>query len=351
LGRKVKGFEVDKWNATDKKALELINRDPQKYAVVIMDYGIAGNENAALVSEIKRINSALLIIVYSANSSRDATKTSIQAGALDFIYKHHDFKNLESAIEQLCRKFEETTQTLDSNFPEKSADEELINSVGLIGKSKAMAQVAEKIILYQKFQKNVLILGESGVGKKLIAQALHNADPKSYFLKNCADYGHDAAMLRSELFGHKKGSFTGAISDKAGIFEIANGGTVFLDEIHELNLESQAMLLVAVEEKKIQRVGANTFTPASFRLIAAAKPDLKERVSDKIFKGDLYYRLCGFTIEIPPLRERTEDIESLVKFFCEKYFKETGRKKSFLMSTIRKMQKYPWPGNVRELEN
>jgi DNA-binding NtrC family response regulator len=347
-------FELQGYSVTIAKtsaeAISLVQRDPFKYAVVVIDYGINNNNGATLLASLKNITPDLLMLIYSGNSSRDATRLSIQAGALDYIDKGPNFDSLESAIEQLCQKYEETVKTFEPSTV-NSENEELISSIGLIGCSNALADVARKVLLYRATKKNVLVLGESGVGKKLVAQALHEGDLKNYYLKNCADYSHDSAMLRSELFGHVKGSFTTATTDKCGIFEAAKGGTVFLDEIHELAPEAQSMLLIAVEDKKVQRLGANQFQSVNFRLVAAAKPDLKERVDNGLFKFDLYSRLNVFSIEIPPLKERPEDIEPLVHFFCEKFFEETGKKKAFLMGAIQKLKEYSWPGNIRELEH
>lgn len=213
-----------------------------------------------------------------------------------------------------------------------------------------MVELALQVRRSREMKKPIMILGASGTGKELVAKALHTGPKGLFFPVNCASYTRDGALLESELFGHEKGAFTGALNRKVGILEAAKGGTVFLDEIHHLSPAAQAQLLRAIEEKKVRRVGANQEYEIDFRLIVATKPDIEARVEAGTFLGDLYYRLKYITIEVPDLKDRPEDIEPLVAYFCRKFQEETGKKKTFLMSAVRALEGYAWPGNVRELD-
>jgi DNA-binding NtrC family response regulator len=219
----------------------------------------------------------------------------------------------------------------------------------MVGCSKALAEVAKQSLLYRSLKKNILIVGETGTGKELVARSLHTGTTNKYFALNSASFSGNADLLESQLFGHLKDSFTGATRDKKGILEVAHDGTVFFDEIERLSLPAQAKLLRVFQEKTIRPVGESREFSVDFRLIAAAKPHIESMVKDGLFLEDLYHRLKNFTIEIPPLRERIEDIEPLLRLACKKYFEEIGRKKTFQVRTIKKLENYDWPGNNREL--
>ncbi len=222
----------------------------------------------------------------------------------------------------------------------------------LIGKSSKMVQLFEQIQLIAESKSSVLLIGESGTGKELIASAIHYNSPRKEmpFIKiNCAAIPE--TLLESELFGYKKGAFTGALSDKKGKFEIANGGTIFLDEIGELNLSLQAKLLRVLQEKEIEPIGGSP-KKIDIRIIAATNANLEELIQEKKFRADLYYRLNVIRLEIPPLRERKEDILLLTKFFIDKYSKENGKEITGITpEAVKLLESYDWPGNVRELEN
>jgi transcriptional regulator with PAS, ATPase and Fis domain len=221
----------------------------------------------------------------------------------------------------------------------------------MIGRSRALVDVARKVITYREKKQNVLILGDTGTGKELVARALHHPDGREFFAINCAAYKGNTELLEAELFGYEKGAFTGANQDKKGVLETAHGGTVFFDEIHQLALTAQAKLLRVFQERRIRRVGGAREYPVDFRLVAAAKPGFEERCESGEFLLDLYHRLAVLTIEIPPLRERVEDIEPLINHFCAKHSESTGNKRAFLLRTVDILQRYSWPGNVRELEH
>lgn len=222
----------------------------------------------------------------------------------------------------------------------------------LIGRSPSMLKLFEKVKIVADSRASVLLTGESGTGKELIASAIHYNSPrrdKPFIKINCAAIPEN--LLESELFGHKKGSFTGAVSDKKGKFEIANGGTIFLDEIGEMDLNLQSKLLRVLQEREIEPIGGRS-RQVDIRVIAATNANLEERIAEKAFRADLYYRLNVIHIQIPPLRERKEDILILVNHFVEKYGKENGKEiKGVDPSVIQLLEKYDWPGNVRQLEN
>lgn len=225
--------------------------------------------------------------------------------------------------------------------------------MGIIGQSEAMQKVRSLIKLVSDSDSGVLILGESGTGKELVAKAIHNNSDRSskQLVKvNCAAIPKN--LLESELFGHEKGSFTGAIAQKKGKFEQANKGTLFLDEIGEMPLELQVKLLRALQEKEVQRIGSNGHITVDTRIIAATNRDLQEEVKKGNFRADLYYRLNVFPIEVPALREHTEDIPELANFFIQRYAEKNKKPlKTIAVKALNTLKVYPWPGNVRELEH
>ena len=210
-----------------------------------------------------------------------------------------------------------------------------------------MASIAREVIRFREIKDTILIIGESGTGKDLVARALHGGPKDEFVTVDCTRYESDSHLAESELFGHVKGSFTGAITDKVGLFESARGGTVFLDELHRLPISAQSILLRVIQEKKVRRVGGNREYPVNFRLITAAQPILEKLVNEKKFLPDLYYRLNVLSFEIPPLRRRPDDIEPLVYYFTKKWNNDTGKSKIFLKSSIQCLKNQRWRGNVR----
>lgn len=344
-----KGYKVITCT-TAVEALHLLKTSHEVIATIVLDYKMPDKSGAELAKEILAINPDIPIAMYSGDKSREALKESLLAGAIEFIEKDQPPSVFLSTIQNLCRKFEETCQTATFQTPQ-STDERLIRSIGLAGKSSAMIDVAKRVLKYRTNKENVLILGETGTGKELLAKALHEGPDANFFAVNCAAFQGNIHLLESELFGYEKGAFTGADSRKIGILEAANGGTVFFDEIHQLNPEGQAKLLRVFQEKKIRRLGGHREYQINFRIVAAAKQDLLERTQNKQFLPDLFYRLNVLQVTVPSLAERPSDIEPLVALFTERYNQKTNQSKRFLMQTVRRMEKYAWPGNVRELEN
>lgn len=336
---------------TGEQALILIRQAKFAYSLVIIDYKLEGEDGATLTSKIAEINPDIYIIIYSADGSREALKNSWRAGAVDFIDKTAQPAELLATIRSWCQKHEHTHLTVSLPNCLDSEYSCAISKLGMVGRSASMAKVAKEVIRYRDKRQNVLIFGESGVGKELVAKALHTGSDHLFRAVNCATYNGEASLMESELFGAEKGAYTGADSSRKGIFEAANGGTVFLDEIHTLSVKAQEKLLRVLESRTVRPVGSTREYAVNFRLVAAGKADLEERIGQGKFLGDLFYRLDTLRIEIPPLRERPEDIAPLVAHFCEVYSKRENEKKAFLARTVAYMEKYPWPGNVRELEN
>lgn len=344
------GHEVDAV-ANGSEALELLTKSRFTYALVILDYKLEGEDGATLTKKISAINPDLYVLIYSADPTREAIKESWRAGAADFIDKTVPESELVATVRNWCQKYEHTHLTVSLPTSLDTAHSRAIAQLGMVGRSASMAGIAEEVRHYRNKRTNVLILGESGVGKELIARALHPASDHTFRAVNCASYNGDAGLMESELFGAEKGAYTGATNDRKGIFESANGGTVFLDEIHTLSLKAQEKLLRVLESRTVRPVGSTREYPVNFRLVAAGKSDLEERMGQGKFLCDLFYRLDALRIEVPPLRERPEDIAPLVAHFCDVYAKRENEKKAFLARTVSYMEKYDWPGNVRELEN
>lgn len=344
------GYDVDTAKSGDE-AIEKLKRTDVEYALVLLDYRMPNKDGAQVAREIRSFNTETFILIYSGDDSREAIKDSWAAGAVGFLEKNCPEEILRQAVENNCCKYEETARTLKVQQP-SSTNEKLIRTLGMVGRSTAMAEVALSVTRYRGSGDSVLIIGETGVGKEGVARAVHAGPPDKFRAINCAAYGDNNHLLDSELFGYERGAFTGAQGGgKIGILESARGGTVFFDEIHRLSPSAQGQLLRAIQEKKIRRVGGNLEYPVDFRIVAAGKPNLEQLAEEGSFLPDLFYRLNVLTINIPPLRDRREDVAPLIAHFCDLYFKKTGKRKSFLMKTVRYLENYCWPGNIRELEN
>jgi DNA-binding NtrC family response regulator len=289
----------------------------------------------------------MVILIYSAYPSVEALTATMRSGSVNFIDKNEDLSALKTSLERACQDYEKNRKVKPLLTPDEITT--LIRSIGMVGCSPKLGQVAESILRFRESKKPVLILGETGVGKEMVATALHGGTKDNFFVVNCAAF-QGSSLVESELFGHEKGAFTGAINRKIGILEAARGGTVYLDEIQHLDTQTQGKLLRALREMKIRRVGGLREEPVSFRLIASCWPDIEQRVEKGTFLPDLYYRLKFLAVTIPPLRERIDDIEPLVIHFCQRHNRETGDRKQFLARTIRYLETYDWPGNVGELD-
>jgi DNA-binding NtrC family response regulator len=332
--------------SSGEQCLENLGDLPDLILTDVMMPGIGGVE---LLKEIKRRDPDLPVIMLSAQSNVDLAISTLKFGASDYFSKPIDFPKLELAIKTALR-LREVTQELH-RLREKTV--QLVQFENIVAAGGEMQEVFR---LVQKVKDNdicVLVLGESGTGKELIAQAVHyNGARKAgpFIVVNCASIPHD--LLESEFFGHEKGAFTGAFQRRIGKFEAAAGGTIFLDEIGELDLSLQAKLLRVIQEKQFERVGGNVTIQTDARLISATNKDLGEEVKQKRFREDLYFRLATFPIMLPPLRQRKSDVLLLAEHFLKKFSVELSKPALKLSrSAVQLLYEYPWPGNVRELEN
>ncbi|NOR24097.1 MAG: response regulator [Desulforhopalus sp.] len=316
---------------------------------ILMDVRMANVSGIEALVEIKKINPAIPIIIMTAYSSVGTAVEAMKLGAYDYLTKPLDFDDLELTLK---RSFEHLSLSRENKTLKLllSSNDSLSS---IIGSSPSMVELKEMIQTIAPSEATVLILGESGTGKELIAKAIHgysSRNNKPMITVNCAAITD--TLLESELFGHEKGSFTGADRRRDGRFMQAHKSTIFLDEIGEVPLGMQAKLLRAIQEREIQRVGGDDTLYADVRIIAATNSDLLERVKEKEFREDLYYRLNVVTLDVPSLNDRRDDIPILAKYFLVKH-SEKNRKiiDNFTPLAMDYLIKYEWPGNVRELEN
>ena len=317
--------------------------------LVLTDLKLPRKNGIDVLMAAKEENPLMPVIVMTAFGSVETAVLAIKEGAFDFITKPFDTDHLLV----LMKRALETQRLMTENMLMK---EEFSSQLGLpriIGKSEKISEVAQQIQKVAPSKTTVLILGESGTGKELFARAIHYLSPRKeypFVPINCAAIPRE--LLESELFGHERGAFTGADFKKIGKFELADKGTVFLDEIGEMDTALQAKLLRVLQEGEIERLGGLKTIKIDVRVIAASNRDIEKAVSEKAFREDLYYRLSVFPVRIPLLRERAEDIPMLAEFFLNKYCAELKTPlKSISAEALETMVEYPWKGNVRELEN
>lgn len=338
-------YEVDLLS-TGKECLELMYKKPN---VICVDYGLPDMNGAVLCSKIRSINSNIPIVVISGQEDISTAVDLLKKGAKDYIIKDENTKDLlwKSIINiKENSNLKEEVETLKVQLEEKFSFD------SIIGRSKAMQGVYTMLNKAIKSNINVSITGETGTGKEVIAKAIHyNSDrsKKPFMAVNMAAIPEN--LLESELFGHEKGAFTGAISRKIGKFEAAKDGTLFLDEIAEMDLTLQSKILRAIQEREFTRVGGTEVVKFGARLLTATHRDLELQVKEGGFREDLYYRIMGLPIELPSLKERDEDILLLAEFFIDQYVKENKSKSIKLNKSAKdKLLKYHFPGNVRELK-
>lgn len=320
-----------------------------KIDLVLTDLKLPDKDGLEILKVSKEDNQIRPVIIMTAYGSIESAVSAMKCGAFDFITKPFDTDHLLLLIKRAI----ETQKLVKENILLK---EEFATQLGLpkiIGKSNKILNVAQMVQKVSNTKTTVLLLGESGTGKELFARAIHNISSRRnypFVPINCAAIPRE--LLESELFGHEKGAFTGADTKKLGKFELADKGTIFLDEIGDMELSIQSKLLRAIEEGEVERIGAIKPSKVDVRIIAASNKDLEKLVEEKKFREDLYYRLNVFPIRIPPLRERKEDIPLLVEFFINKYCTEMKTSiKDISKEAIDILMSYEWKGNVRELEN
>jgi len=330
-------YEIDE-AGTLKEGIEKVEKND--YDLALIDLRLPDDSGMELVRRLKREQPETEVIIITAFATTETVKEAFELGVYDYIEKPFKLEDLKLILRNVTDKI---------NL-KKHKEEEIPE---IVGKSKAVEKLKETIRKVAPYDVNVLILGESGSGKELVAKAIHHLSPrrkKPFVAINCAALPPE--LLESELFGYKKGAFTGAVSDKKGLIEKANGGTLFLDEIGDMPLPLQAKLLRFLETKRFIPLGSTEEKEVDVRVVAATNKNLKEEIKKGRFREDLYYRLATIVIEVPPLRERKEDIPLLVEFFAREFSKKYGKEiKRISKGFIDYLMGLPLEGNVRELRN
>jgi DNA-binding NtrC family response regulator len=332
--------------STAEDALEIVRR--QKPEIVFLDIRLPGMDGLSMLTQMHSVAPSTKVVIMTAHGTLDTAVEAMRKGAYDYLTKPIDLDDTAKIIELILR-----SKMPDNTICMTEGKGPAISGHTLIGRSRAIQDIYKMIGLLTNNDVPVLIEGESGVGKELVAQAIHYKGDRSklpFVALNCG--AMPVALLETELFGHEKGSFTGADDKKIGKFEFAGEGTIFLDEIGDLEFPLQIKLLRVLQEKKMERVGGLESIPVQARVIAATNRNLSQEVEAGRFRSDLYYRLQLITLKIPPLRERREDISDLVAYFIKKANLELSKNIRGIESiAMERLIAYHWPGNVRELEN
>jgi len=340
------GYEVE-LSSSGEEALDKFSA--ASCDVILLDLLMPGMDGIEVLRRIRKIDPAAVVIIITAYASVESAIAAMKMGALDYIQKpfKHDalLLTIERAIER--RRLQEENLRLKDELKQK------FSFSNIIGKSQAMKTVFELVKAAAPTRSTILLQGESGTGKELVARAIHmnsNRADERFVIVNSGSLPPD--LLESHLFGHVKGAFTGAVALKKGLFETADKGSIFFDEISSISLETQAKLLRVMQEKEFMRLGGTETIRVDTRIIAATNTDIEEMIAQKTFRKDLFYRLNVIKIELPPLRRRKDDIPLLVKHFIEIYARENAREVEGVSEDVYEiLEAYDWPGNVRELEN
>lgn len=340
------GFGVE-ISSTEEEALAKYNEN--NFSLTLLDLMIPGSDGVKILKEILKMDPNQIVIIMTAYASVESAITTLKLGAYDYIQKPFRNEELLHVIQEGLEK----KRLREENIKLKEALQKRYHFQNIIGKSPAIQKVFELIKLVASTKSTILIQGESGTGKELVARAIHQLSPRAKYQFVPVNSGSmPPDLLESNLFGHVKGSFTGAIADKKGLFEVANKGTIFFDEIGTLNLETQAKILRVMQDKEFMRLGGTEVIKVDVRIIAATNIDLRIAVLKRAFREDLFYRLNVIKIDLPPLRERKEDIPLLVEHFVKKYSRENQKEiEGIEPDAMEVLMKYWWPGNVRELEH
>jgi DNA-binding NtrC family response regulator len=344
---KSEGFEVETARSADeaRRALERASWD-----LVLSDIYMPGDSDGLdLLKDITAAEHHPAVIMMTAYTSTRSAVEAMKLGAADYVSKPFDTEELKIVVHKAL----ERSRLADENVYLRRELEQKYRFNNIIGKSPRMQSIFALIERIARTSSTVLIHGESGTGKELIARAIHFASPRAarrFLSINCGALPEN--LLESELFGHERGSFTGAVREKKGLFQEADRGTLFLDEIGEMTPAMQVKLLRALQEKVVRKVGGNVEESIDVRIIAATNQNLEERLQSGEFREDLFYRINVLPIHLPPLRDRREDIPLLVDFFLQKYCKQMELSpRQISVEAIQVLERYDWPGNVRELEN
>ncbi len=342
----LEGYEV---HEADDGTTAIARVSDEFFDLILMDNRMTHMDGIEALTEIKKISPGIPVIIITAYASVETAVEALHKGAHDYFTKPLDVEELKIKVRQSL----EYWRLKEDNILQRRRIENLFDASRIIGRSPRMKECLERVAMVAPTEATVLILGESGTGKELIANALHQGSNRSEarFIKvNCAALPE--TLLESELFGHEKGAFTGAVARKPGRFELADCGTIFLDEIGELSQSTQAKLLRVLQEREFEPLGSTKTVKVDIRIITATNRNLAEDVKKGEFREDLFYRLNVVPIELPGLRERKEDIPLLIEHFLKIYNDKNGRNVlGFHPRAIDAMMRYSWPGNIRELEN
>ncbi|HZM12645.1 MAG TPA: sigma-54 dependent transcriptional regulator [Bacteroidales bacterium] len=340
------GYDVERAENAKKALLMLESR---KFDIILADIKMPGMDGMEMHRRIRALNKDTIVIIMTAFASVDTAVQALKDGAYDYVTKPFDPDDLSHLIRNAATQI--SLKAENEALKRKVSTLEDIDD--LIGQSEAILKVLKQVESVAQSNSSVIITGESGTGKELVARAIHSNSARKYFPMISVHCGAlTESLLESELFGHEKGAFTGAMFNRKGRFEMADGGTIFLDEIATISSKMQVELLRVLETKSFVRVGGNKEIASDFRVICATNRDLKSMVKSGNFREDLYYRLNVVNIAIPPLRERTEDIPLLVNHFIKKYCSSMSRDMiSIDPAALKHLENFEFPGNVRELEN
>jgi len=339
------GYEVQT-ASSGEDALQRVR--PLRPDVVLSDLRMAGMDGMGLLEALADAKPAPTVIMITAHGTITSAVEAVKRGAFDYLTKPLDKEQLLLAVRKAC----ERSQILHENRQLRQQLYDRFRMEGIIGRSPRMHAVVDLLKRVSGSSATVMLRGESGTGKELVARAIHYNSPRRsrpFTALNCAAIPEN--LFESELFGYEPGAFTGAVGRREGLIEVANGGTLFLDEIGDLPLTMQSKLLRVLQDREIRRVGGKELVKVDVRIISATNKDLEQAVEQKLFREDLFYRLNVVFIELPPLRERVEDIPALVEHFLAKYNAEFGRRvREIRPDALRALQEFRWPGNVRQLE-
>src|SRR3974390_997337 len=342
----IEGFEVETATTGEDGLVQMGNRP---FDLVLLDLALPGRNGMEILADIRAHDSQLPVIMITAYGTVENAVRAMQAGAANFVQKPWDNEKLLADIRAAVgwRRAEE------ENVQLKRALKQRYNFENIVGKSEPMLKIFDLVAQVANSRSTVLLQGESGTGKEVIAKAIHLNSPrrdKPFVPVNTGSMPNE--LLESTLFGHVKGAFTSAIASKKGLFEMADRGTLFLDEIGTMGLETQAKILRVLQDRKFMHLGGVNEIQVDVRIIAATNVDLRQQVKEGKFRVDLFYRLNVITVDLPPLRERKNDIPLLGQHFAQKFAEENGRPPLHITpEAMRPLMDYNWPGNVRELEN
>ena len=342
----LEGYQV-RMAVDGEEGLRILDQD--NFDLVLLDLALPGQSGLDLLPQIKNRQPDLPVIMITAYGTVENVVEAIRAGAENFVQKPWDNEKLLADIRSAAARH----RAEEENLQLKRALKQRYNFEHIIGKSEPMLRIFDLVAQVAPSRSTILLQGESGTGKELIAKAIHMNSPRkdrAFIPVNTGSVPGD--LLESTLFGHVKGAFTSAIASKKGLFEVADRGTLFLDEIGTMNLETQAKILRVLQDRKFMHLGGINEIQVDVRIIAATNVDLRQQVKEGKFREDLFYRLNVITVDLPPLRQRKNDIPPLVEYFIVKFAKENGRPPLHVMpEALRPLLDYDWPGNVRELEN